>query len=95
MVLNDNGNLNLVKFASVSNSTIVGQPVSHLQISHRSNVTILTPSRTAGSRNGVTVDTNLNRSGRCRRRVISSQGAFDDQHLDRDLALSWQEPLAS
>ena len=27
MVLNDNGNLNLVKFASVSNSTIVGQPV--------------------------------------------------------------------
>ena len=32
MVLNDNGNLNLVKFASVSNSTIVGQPVSHLQM---------------------------------------------------------------
>ena len=27
MVLNDNGNLNLVKFASVTNSTIVGQPV--------------------------------------------------------------------
>ena len=67
MVLNDNGNLNLVKFASVSNSTIVGQPVSHLQIQKRSHVTILTPSRTAGGRNGVTVDTSLSRSARCRR----------------------------
>ena len=56
MVLNDNGNLNLVKFASVTNSTIVGQPVSHLQIPNRSHVTVLTPARTAGSRNGVTVD---------------------------------------
>ncbi len=38
MVINDNGNLNLVKFASVTNSTIVGQPVSHLQILKRSHV---------------------------------------------------------
>ena len=59
MVLNDNGNLNLVKFASVSSSTIVGQPVGHLQIAHRSRVTVLTPSRTAGGRNGVTVDKSL------------------------------------
>ena len=59
MILNDTGNLNLVKFASITNSTIVGQPVSHIQIRNRSDVTVLTPSRTAGSRNGVTVDSNL------------------------------------
>ena len=59
MVLNDNGNLNLVKFASVSNSTIIGQPLSHLQIINRSHVMILTPSRTAGGRNGVLVDKGL------------------------------------
>jgi hypothetical protein len=58
MVLNDNGNLNLVKFASVSNSTIVGQPFSHLN-AKVSNVTILTPSRTVGDRNHVTVDAGL------------------------------------
>jgi hypothetical protein len=72
LVLNDNGNLNLVKFASVTNSTIVGQPVGHLNITSRSNVTVLTPSRTingsAGSftndgRNGVTVDTTLDPLG--------------------------------
>jgi hypothetical protein len=62
-VINDNGNLNLVKFANVSNSTIVGQPVSHLHILKRSHLTVLTPSRTAGSRNGVTVDANLNPIG--------------------------------
>lgn len=62
-VINDNGNLNLVKFASVSNSTIVGQPVGHLQIIKRSHVTVLTPSRTAGKRNGVTIDSSLNSIG--------------------------------
>ena len=59
MVLNDNGNLNLVKFASVTNSTIVGQPLSHLQIIHRSNDMVLTPSRTVGNRNGVQVSKGL------------------------------------
>jgi len=59
MVLNDNGNLNLVKFASVRNSTIVGQPVGHLQIQNRASLTVLTPSRTAAGRNGVTVDHKL------------------------------------
>lgn len=59
MVLNDTGNLNLVKFLSVKNSTIVGQPVSHLQIPLRSRVIVLTPSRTVGTRNGVDVDKNL------------------------------------
>jgi hypothetical protein len=59
LVLNDTGNLNLVKFQSVQNSTIVGQPVSHLQIPMRSKVIVLTPSRTVGTRNGVTVDKKL------------------------------------
>jgi hypothetical protein len=59
MVLNDNGNLNLLKFDSVSNSTIVGQPFSHLNVQHRSHVTVLTPSRTVGDRGAVTVDRKL------------------------------------
>jgi hypothetical protein len=63
LVLNDTGNLNLVKFSSVTNSTIVGQPVSHLQIQKRSKVIVLTPSRTVGARNGVTVDSKLQQIG--------------------------------
>ena len=68
MVLNDTGNLNLLQFGSVTNSTIIGQPVSHLNIQSRSNVTVLTPSRTITTststtdndgRNGVTVDRRL------------------------------------
>jgi hypothetical protein len=59
LVLNDTGNLNLVKFGQVSNSTIVGQPISHLDIKSRSNVLVLTPTRAVGGRNGVTVDHNL------------------------------------
>ena len=63
MVLNDTGNLNLVKFQSVDNSTIVGQPVSHIEIAKRTHVTILTPSRAVHGRNRVTVDKGLQRIG--------------------------------
>jgi hypothetical protein len=63
MVLNDTGNLNLVKFAQVANSTIVGQPVGHVQIASRSNVTILSSRRAVGDRNGVTVDSSLHPIG--------------------------------
>ena len=68
MVLNDNGNLNLVKFASVSNSTIVGQPVepppdpetlARTVSSSRPHSVADTPA----GRNGVTVDTSLNPIG--------------------------------
>jgi hypothetical protein len=67
MVLNDTGNLNLVKFGTITNSTIIGQPVSHLQIGNRSNVSVITPLRTIvntatyfhDGRNGVTVDKGL------------------------------------
>jgi hypothetical protein len=59
LVFNDNGNLNLVKFDSISNSTIVGQPLSHINVQHRSHVIVLTPSRTVGDRSAVTVDPKL------------------------------------
>ena len=59
MVLNDNGNLNLVKFASVTNSTIVGQPLSHFQIHH--SLAQYDPHTVADvdDRNGVTVTKGL------------------------------------
>jgi hypothetical protein len=65
MVFNDTGNLNLVKFVTVTNSTIIGQPLSHVQIDHTANVTLLTPARTLldPTRGGVTVDPNLQQIG--------------------------------
>jgi hypothetical protein len=63
MVLNDTGNLNLVKFNSIRNSTIVGQPVGHLQFTHRSNVKIFSPKRDVAGRNHVTIVKNLQRIG--------------------------------
>jgi hypothetical protein len=59
MVMNDTGNLNLVKFGSVTNSTIIGQPIGHIQFGKRSQVSILTNKRTAGSRNGVKIEKHL------------------------------------
>ena len=43
LVLNDTGNLNLVKTGLLTNSTIIGQPVGHIQtpLNHRSNVLII------------------------------------------------------
>jgi hypothetical protein len=55
MVVNDTGNLNLVQFDSVANSTIVGQPINHLKINHRSNVSIVSSKRDVGTRNDVTI----------------------------------------
>ncbi len=63
MVVNDSGNLNLIKFQRLTNSTIVGQPIGHLKVQSRSNVTVLTPSRTVGTRNGVTIDPSLRTIG--------------------------------
>ncbi len=52
MFLNDTGNLATIKIQRVDNSTIVGQPISHIQVPHRSNATFLTSSREVGNRNG-------------------------------------------
>ncbi len=59
LVLNDTGNLNLVKLDSLSNSTIVGQPISHLEIKSRSASNVLSTKRDVGTRNGVDVSNSL------------------------------------
>ena len=53
--LNDNGNLNMVTIKSVSDTTIIGQPFSHLKVAHRHNLTVVTPNRAVGTRGGVLV----------------------------------------
>jgi hypothetical protein len=53
------GNLDLVQIRNASDSTIVGNPLSHVQIGHRSNVLLVTTSRAVGMRNGVIVDPGL------------------------------------
>jgi hypothetical protein len=63
MVLNDTGNLNLVKFQYVSNSSIVGQPIGHIQFKNRSHVLIMSPKRAIAGRNGVTINNNLHEIG--------------------------------
>lgn len=63
LVLNDSGNLNLVKFARMSDSVIVGEPFSHAEIARRTNVSILSTTRTGGGRNGVTVVPGLRQLG--------------------------------
>jgi lipoprotein-anchoring transpeptidase ErfK/SrfK len=59
MVLNDTGNLALVKLQQIANSTIVGQPISHLQIKNRTNTTFLSSARLVDQRNGVKVQSNI------------------------------------
>jgi hypothetical protein len=63
MVLNDNGNLALVKLKQLTNSTIVGQPISHLDIKSRSNVSVLSSAREVDNRNGVQVQSNIQQIG--------------------------------
>jgi hypothetical protein len=52
MFLNDTGNLATFKIQRVDNSTVVGQPISHIQVPRRYNATFLTSSREVGNRNG-------------------------------------------
>jgi hypothetical protein len=63
LVINDAGNLNLVAFQRMTNSTIVGEPVSHIHIQRRNNVSISSTARTVGGRNGVTFVPNLQEIG--------------------------------
>ncbi len=55
LVLNDTGNLGLIKLNQISNSTVVGLPISHLKIKNRTNTTFTTSAREIGHRNGVQV----------------------------------------
>jgi hypothetical protein len=52
MFLNDTGNLATVKIQRIDNSTIVGQPLSHIVSTQRNTATILTSAREVGNRNG-------------------------------------------
>ena len=52
MFLNDTGNLATIKIQRVDNATVVGQPISHIQVARRFNATFLTSSREVGNRNG-------------------------------------------
>ncbi|WP_165246218.1 hypothetical protein [Paludisphaera soli] len=54
MVLNNAGLLNLVSFQQVTNSAIVGEPVGHIRINRRDNVTISSTARSVAGRGGVT-----------------------------------------
>jgi hypothetical protein len=52
LFLNDTGNLATIKIQRVDNSTIVGQPISHITVPSRRNATFLTSDREVGNRNG-------------------------------------------
>jgi hypothetical protein len=52
MFFNDTGNLATIKIQHMENSTIVGQPISHIVATSRKNATFLTSTRKAGNRNG-------------------------------------------
>ena len=55
LVVDGAGNLNLLQVGKLTNSTVVGLPISHVNIGTRKNVEIVTNSRLTGNRNGVTV----------------------------------------
>lgn len=63
LVLNNAGLLNLVSFQQVSNSAIVGEPVGHIRINRRDNVSISSTSRSVGGRGGVTYVPKLQQIG--------------------------------
>jgi hypothetical protein len=64
MVLNDQGNLNLVQIGTTSNSEIVGEPLGHVQMPRRSGeVVLVTTSRSVGTRNGVVIVPSLRTLG--------------------------------
>lgn len=53
LVFDGEGRVNLVKIESVADSTIVGFPVTHVQIPLRSNTVVLSSPRSVGDRSGV------------------------------------------
>lgn len=63
LVLNNAGNLNLVKFNRMSDSTIVGEPVGHIFLTRRDNVSIYSTTRDVGGRGGVNFVKNLQAIG--------------------------------
>jgi hypothetical protein len=67
LVLNDQGNLNLVQIHTLTNSTVIGEPLSHVNIGRRvGQDLIVTTSRSVGTRNGVTIVPGLRSLGTLR-----------------------------
>lgn len=56
LALNDAGNLNIIKANELVDSTVFGQPVGHVSIRNRRNVTIVSSARSVDDRGGVVVD---------------------------------------
>jgi hypothetical protein len=66
LVLNDTGFLNLIRTGQISNSTILAQPIGHVQTppGKRTNVTLVsTANRTFRNRGGVALVPGLNQIG--------------------------------
>ena len=63
LVFSGEGNVNLVKIAVASDTTIIGYPFGHAAIPNRSNVTIVSSTRSVGTRNGVVELPNLQPTG--------------------------------
>jgi hypothetical protein len=66
LVLNDTGYLNLLKTGKLTNSTILAQPIGHIETppSHRTNVALISSTpRDFNSRGGVTLVPTLNQVG--------------------------------
>jgi hypothetical protein len=59
LVFNTDGYANLIKMTSVSDSAFEADPIAHLQIVHRSNLTVISSPRSVGHRNGVMTRANL------------------------------------
>ena len=55
LVFSGEGNVNLVQIKEASDTLILGYPFGHAAIPHRSDVTIISSTRSVGGRNGVTV----------------------------------------
>lgn len=58
MVLNDLGTLNLLKIHRAVDSTVIGYPISHVEVANRNNVALISTSRPDGvdARGGVIVE---------------------------------------
>ncbi|MGE3818364.1 MAG: hypothetical protein AB7I30_02935 [Isosphaeraceae bacterium] len=58
MVLNDLGTLNFLKIHRATDSTVIGYPISHVEVAIRDNVALISTSRpeNVGPRGGVTVE---------------------------------------
>ena len=66
LVLNDTGYLNLIRTGQISNSTILAQPIGHVDtpMSHRTNTTLLSSNnRATGRRGGVALVSGLYQIG--------------------------------